>query len=262
MLVDNLGLTLYLFLFFLGLALGSFLNSWIWRRWENIRVTSGRSMCVHCHRQLNWWENIPFFSYVFLKGKCLTCKKAIPWFYSMVELFTAFAFVFIAWYRINFGVFTPLLFFRDIFFLTFLIIIFVFDALHRVIITRIVWLATIIGFLLNYFLFHFSLASMGLAALIAGGFFLLQYVISKGRWIGGGDIRLGIMMGVWIGWPGVLFALFVAYIFGGLVATYLLITKKKQKNSEIAFGTFLSIGTLFAIYYGEEVINWYLHLIK
>jgi len=259
--VNTLGYSLYFIIFLMGLSLGSFLNSWIWRHWENIRIVSGRSICIHCRRQLSWYENIPVISYIFLGGKCRTCGKKIPWFYTALEIFMACAFVFIAWYRLNFGHFTPLLFSRDIFFITILTVIFVFDALHKVILPYIVWPGAVVGFLFNFFIFHFSLTSMLLGALAAGGFFLAQYLISKGRWIGGGDVRLGVMMGVWVGWPAVLVALFIAYVFGGSVAAVLLIAGRKKFNSQVPFGTFLAFGTVIAIYFGDEIVQWYLSLI-
>ncbi|MBU1613319.1 prepilin peptidase [Patescibacteria group bacterium] len=238
------------------------MNSWTWRHWENIRITSGRSICIHCHRQLAWYENIPLFSYVFLGGKCRTCGKKIPWFYTLVEIFMAVAFVFIAWYRLNIGHFTPLLFTRDIFFITILMIIFVFDGLHKVILPHIVWLGAIVGLALNLLFFHFSFSSIFFGALAAGGFFLLQFLVSKGRWIGGGDVRMGVMMGVWVGWPAVLVALLAAYVLGGVVGAALLIAGKKKIQSQIPFGTFLSVGTVIAIYYGDEIVRWYISFIK
>jgi prepilin signal peptidase PulO-like enzyme (type II secretory pathway) len=108
----------------------------------------------------------------------------------------------------------------------------------------------------------FSIYSLALGALIGSGFFLVQYVLSRGRWIGGGDVRLGVMMGALLGWPNILVALFVSYILGAIVAIPLLIMKKKGMKSEIPFGTFLSVGTLAALLWGNQVINWYWNLIK
>lgn len=171
------------------------------------------------------------------------------------------AFVFMAWYRLNVGVFTPGLFLRDIFFVTFLTVIFIFDSLHKVVISEIVWIGTGIGLFFNYFIFNQSLSTLALGATVAGGFFLLQYLISKGRWIGGGDVRLGVMIGTWVGWPAILVGLFVAYVSGGIVAAVLLISGKKHMHAKLPFGTFLAVGTVVAIYFGDELMNWYLNLI-
>ncbi|MDO8499379.1 MAG: prepilin peptidase [bacterium] len=252
----------YLFIFLMGLTLGSFLNSWIWRRWENVRIVAGRSICIHCRRQLYWFENIPLLSFMWLGGRCRTCRRSISWHYPALELFMAVALVVIAWYRVNYGLFTPWLFFRDVFYITFLTVIFTFDALHQVILPGVVWIGAVIGLLLNVLVFHYSLIALGLAALTAGGFFGLQYLVSRGRWIGGGDVRLGVMMGFWVGWPSILIALFIAYILGASIGVILLITKKKQWNSALPFGTFLCVGTLFGTYFDSNFIAWFLNFYK
>ncbi|OGH84040.1 MAG: hypothetical protein A2261_01170 [Candidatus Magasanikbacteria bacterium RIFOXYA2_FULL_44_8] len=254
----------YLVIFVLGLILGSFLNSWMWRTRENFKIfVSSRSMCVHCHRQLFWWENVPVLSYIYLRGKCLKCKRPIPTRYPLVELCTAVLLVFIAWYHVRFlPQFELWRWLRDVFYITFLIVIFVYDALYQEILSRIVWPGVIIGFCINYFALGYSAGGMLLAAAVAGGFFLLQYIFSHGTWIGGGDVRLGVMMGVWLGWPAILWALFAAYIIGAIVSVFLLITKKAGPNTAVPFGTFLAIGTLCAIYQGQAVVGWYLGLLK
>jgi len=254
----------YFLLFILGLILGSFLNSWVWRTRENIKVfTTGRSVCFHCHRQLRWYENIPLFSFIFLKRKCSACGRLIPWRYPLVEIGTAFLLTLVGWYHANFlPVFNFWWWLRDVFFLTVLIVIFVYDWLYQEVLVNLVWLAVIIGFLFNYYYHGFSVDSMVIGAFAAGGFFGLQYLISRGRWIGGGDVRLGFMMGVWLGWPSVIWALFVAYVLGAVAAVYLLVAKKAKRDTKLAFGTFLAIGTLCAIYHGEEMVNWYMNLIR
>jgi prepilin signal peptidase PulO-like enzyme (type II secretory pathway) len=116
--------------------------------------------------------------------------------------------------------------------------------------------------LINIFFLNFSISSLLLAAAIGGGFFLLQFLISNGRWIGGGDVRMGVMMGAWLGYPNIFVALFVAYILGALVGIILLLFKKASIKTEIPFGTFLALGTFFTIYYGDNLLNWYLTLLK
>lgn len=264
MTASYLGWPFYLFIFLITLSLGSFLNSWMWRAWENIKVTTGRSICIYCRRQLNWYENIPLFSFIFLGGNCRTCHKKISWQYPLVEFATAAALTFIAWHRVENDVFFSdnLLYPRDVFFIAFLIIIFVFDALHKVILSRIVWTGAIIGFLFNYFALNISPLSMFYGALAAGGFFWVQYLVSKGKWIGGGDVRLGVMMGIWLGWPSVLIALFLSYIIGATYAIFALLFKKSSWKSQVPFGTFLAMGTVVAIYYGEDIVRWYLNFLK
>ncbi|MFA5061938.1 MAG: prepilin peptidase [Patescibacteria group bacterium] len=251
----------YLFIFLLGLALGSFLNSWIWRTRENMKIGNSRSICPACRRQLAWYENIPVLSYLFLFGHCRTCKKPIPWHFTLVELGTALIFVFVAWYHINYDV-TEFRFARDIVFVSFLIAIFVYDALYEIILSGVIYLAAVMGFIFNYFYLHYSLQSMLIGVAIAGGFFLLQYIVSKGSWIGGGDVRMGVLLGIWLGWPYVLVALGAAYIVGTVISLGQIVFKKKSFSSSTPFGTYLALGTFVAIFWGSTVVNWYLSLLK
>ncbi len=251
----------YFAIFFLGLILGSYLNSWVWRMHENIRVMGGRSMCPNCRRQLAWYENIPVFSYLFLNGKCRTCKNPIPRHFIFVELGTALIFVLVAWVNINNPLFTPAHFFRDIFFAVLLIVIFVYDWLYQEILPSIIWVGVLVGLIFNFYL-HVNLVAMLIGALVAGGFFLLQFVVSKGRWIGGGDVRLGVLMGVWLGWPAVLAAMILAYVVGAIGGLFLIATGKKQLSSAIPFGTYLSLGTFVTLLWGSEVVGWYMNFLR
>lgn len=106
-----------------------------------------------------------------------------------------------------------------------------------------------------------SIPSMLVGALVGMGFFLAQYVVSKGRWIGGGDIRLGLFMGIILGWPLILVALFLAYVGGAIFVIPFLIMGKKQFASKIPFGTYLSVATVVAMFWGEKLVDWYIGLI-
>lgn len=255
------GRFLYIIIFFLGLALGSYLNSWIWRTRENIRVVNGRSMCPHCRRQLAGYENIPVLSYLFLWGKCRTCQNPIPKHFIFVELGTALIFVLVAWINLHSQAFSPAHFFRDIVFSVLLIIIFVYDWLYQEILSEVVWFGAMAGLFFNLYL-HYSLLSMAIGLLAAGGFFFLQFAASKGRWIGGGDVRLGSMMGIWLGWPAVLAALVIAYVVGAVGSLWLIAYRKKQLASATPFGTYLALGTFVAMLWGNQVVEWYMRLLR
>lgn len=120
--------------------------------------------------------------------------------------------------------------------------------------------AIIISALLNSLL-GYSMINLLLAAFIISGFFLVQFLISRGKWIGGGDIRLGFLMGVILGWPHGIVALFIAYFLGSIIGILLIIWGKKKFSSKIPFGTFLTAGTFIALLYGQEIIQWYLKII-
>lgn len=256
------GWVFYLFIFLLGLALGSFLNSWIWRTRENIMIVKGRSMCPQCRRQLTWYENIPVLSYLVLRGRCRTCKNYIPWHFTFVELSTALLFLLVAWLHVNFLGFNSLHFFRDITFVVLLIIIFMFDALYGIILSEVVWFGALTGFIANYFYLHYSLKSLFIGMIIGGGFFLLQFIVSKGKWIGGGDVRMGVMMGAWLGWPGILVALGLSYLFGSVISLSLIGLKKRKISSSTPFGTYLAIGTFITMFWGGVIVSWYMNLLQ
>ncbi|MSU75777.1 MAG: prepilin peptidase [Candidatus Magasanikbacteria bacterium] len=272
----------YVFLFFLGTCLGSYLNSWMWRTYKQIDKGSdllsptahtplprsqrgiqlpSRSVCVHCHRQLEWFENIPLVSFLILRGKCRTCKKIIPMDYFVVELVVGLGFLFLGWYHFNSNQIVPALLFRDFFFFSLFTVIFAYDLKYYLIISNLVWVGSIVAFVVSYFFLGFSTYSLLLGILIASGFFLLQYLVSRGKWIGGGDVRLGVVMGALLGFPNILVALFLAYVGGGLISLPLVIFKKKGMQSQIPFGTFLSVATLVAMLWGRQVADWYVGLI-
>lgn len=250
----------YIMVFIFGLTIGSFINCLIWRYSNNVKITTGRSRCVHCGRQLRWFENIPLFSYLFLLGKCKTCKKPIPRHYLLVEFFCGVVFVLFFWTTIDILGDGWLHLWRILFMLSILVIIFATDVLYQIIWPEIVWLGAILGFIFN-FLIGKDILQMTIGFAVGGGFFLLQYLVSGGKWIGGGDVRLGAMMGVWLGWPVVLIAIFLAYITGAIFGLSLLALKKKTLSAQMAFGPFLALATLFCLQHGEQVINWYRALI-
>lgn len=250
-----------IFIAFLGLILGSYLNSWMWRVHEGKWQWGGRSMCIHCSRQLAWWENVPLVSFVILKGKCRTCKGVIPPRYFGVELATPILFIVVAAWELHFPTINPWQFFRDIFFTALLVVIFMYDLTYYEILPGLMLLGALVALAINIFTLHLMSLSLVLGMVVAAGFFLLQYLISKGTWIGQGDIYLGILMGALVGWPNIIVALFIAYVGGALISVPLLAFKKKTMNSPIPFGTFLAAGTLVALLFGDAIVRWYLGLL-
>ena len=101
---------------------------------------------------------------------------------------------------------------------------------------------------------------MLLGALVIGGFFLIQWLLSKGKWIGDGDIRMGVLMGLMLGLENGLVALFIAYILGAAIGVILLVSKKARMKTQIPFGTFLALATFVSLLFGEQILNWYLSL--
>jgi prepilin signal peptidase PulO-like enzyme (type II secretory pathway) len=250
---------LYVFLFYfcIGAILGSFLYAWVLRKGNKKSIASGRSICVACNYQLSWYDNIPIVSIIMLKGKCRKCSKKIGKNYLLAELGLGLLF---GWVAINFtGLFSfGLLLYLLI--VCFLFFIFFYDIEFMEIHDETTIYPAIILFMISLIFSLHTWQSMLIGILVGAGFFWLQYVISKGKWIGGGDIRLGIFMGVILGWPHVLIALLLAYFSGAIIGVILIILKKKTLASETPFGTYLALATFITMIYGEQIVQWYLGL--
>jgi len=232
--------------FILGISFGSFLNSVIYRLENKESIIKGRSHCPYCGKTLSWFELIPLVSFLLQKGRCRHCQKRISWQYPLVELATGILFAFITT-----NVFV-------LFVVSCLVVIFVYDLKHYIIPDKIIYPAIIVAILYNlYSLFYYNF----LAAIIAGAFFLFIILISRGKWMGVGDFKLAIFMGLVLGWPNILVALFLAFLVGASVSVVLIILKRKTLKSEIPFGPFLAGATIATIFWGDILINWYLNLL-
>ncbi|MFA5124513.1 MAG: prepilin peptidase [Patescibacteria group bacterium] len=244
-----------LFIFIIGLVIGSFLNVVVWRLHSGEPIVFGRSKCPHCQAGLQPKDLVPLLSFILLRGRCRYCRQPISWQYPIVEL--AGGLLFVLAYILHPQL---LVFLRDIILVSILIIVFVYDLRWQLIPDQVTIPAIILLFIFSLLLGS-NLWLLIFAVLVGFGFFGLQYLVSSGRWIGGGDLRLGALMGAVLGWPLLIVALLVAYIVGAIVSVVLLISGKAKAKTPVAFGTFLALGTLVALFWGERIINWYLGLL-
>jgi prepilin signal peptidase PulO-like enzyme (type II secretory pathway) len=201
---------------------------------------------------------MPLISWLILRGRCRYCEKVISWQYPALELICALLFLLAplsqGWLATGTYLVAVIL----------LVAASVYDArwmelpdyfswmLAGLAVIHVIALALSGGWLL------LTINSL-VGAAVGAGFFGLQYVASRGRWIGSGDIILGSSLGLLLGWPGILLALVVAYVTGGLAAVPLLIAKKRGWGSALAFGPFLAFGGLVALRFGTrlmEVLGW------
>jgi len=265
------GLLIGAFVFVLGLCIGSFLNCAIYRVEQEKSFLKGRSFCPNCKHELNWKDLFPVFSYLFLAGKCRYCKAKISWLYPAVEISTALIFLLIFFSSplyFNFqsfenwgiGTIWQFLSLGFWFYITsVLIFIFVYDLKHYLIPDKVLLPAIIVAIVYRL-VFNFSLLQNYLIAILIGaGFFLAIFLVSQGRWMGFGDVKLAVLLGLITGFPNILVALFLAFFFGAVVGVALMIQHKKKINSEIPFGPFLIIGTFVAIFWGEILMDFYLN---
>jgi len=150
---------------------------------------------------------------------------------------------------------------RDWFLISVMIIIFIYDLRWYLILDIITLPAAAILLAMNLML-GYSWQSLLFSAIIGSSFFLIQFVVSKGKWIGGGDIRLGLLMGLALGWPDALAAIFLAYFIGSIAGLGLIAFKRKKWGSEIPLGVFLSLGAVITLFWGDIILNWYLNIFK
>jgi len=263
----------YLIIFIFGLVIGSFLNAVIYRLWEKKSFLKGRSFCPHCKHTLSWKDLIPLLSFLFLRGKCRYCGKKISLQYPLVEILTGILFVLIFWawdlgfdWSLVIGIWDFFTLFYLLIIGCFLIIIFVYDLKHFIIPDKIIFPAIfiVLGFRIWDLIGHWSLGFEDLkpffAAFGASLFFLAIVLISQGKGMGLGDVKLAFFMGLFLGFPKVLVALFLAFLIGAIIGVGLILAKRKTMKSEVPFGPFLVIGTFIALFWAENLINWYLNL--
>jgi len=267
----------YLFIFLFGLAVGSFLNCIIYRLEKNESFLKGRSYCPHCKHILAWQDLIPILSFLILRGKCRYCGKRISLQYPLVELATGILFFSIFYSTFQHSNIPTLQQFIQFFYLSivscFLIIIFVYDLKHYLIPDNVIYPAIAIAFIyqiISNFQFPISITNFQfqitnfyfsiLSALGAAAFFLLIFLVSRGKWIGFGDVKLGFLMGLFLGFPKILVALFFAYLIGAIIGIGLVLAKKKTLKSEVPFGPFLVTGTFISLFWGNILIGWYISL--
>ncbi len=150
----------------------------------------------------------------------------------------------------------------------FLIIIFVYDLKHFIIPDKVLYPA--IGVSLLYRLvepfilttnYQLPTTNYLLSALGASCFFLLIYLVSKGKWLGFGDVKLGVLLGLLLGWPNILVALFLSFTIGGIIGIGLVIFSHKKLKSQVPFAPFLIAGALTALFWGKQIIFWYFSLV-
>jgi len=259
---------LYIFIFLFGLIIGSFLNCLIWRL-HTRESLFGRSYCPVCRRKISWYDNIPLLSFIILGGKCRHCQAKISWQYPLVELIIAVLFL-LSWQieLNNFGGGLVILIndskfllsiLRDWLVVSVMAIIFIYDLRWYLILDIITLPAALVILILNLFI-DFDWLNLLFSAIIGGSFFLFQFIISRGKWIGGGDIRLGLLIGVSLGWPNVILAIILAYFIGSLVGLSLIFLKKKRWGSKLPLGVFLSTASIIALFWGGKIIAWYFNL--
>ncbi len=240
-----------------GLMVGSFLNVCIYRLPRGESVVKPRSRCPHCGHQLTVRENIPVLSYLFLHGKCSSCKASISPRYVLVEILTATVFLIAYW---QFGPTLDFLFFTG--FLCLVIVITFIDLDHQIIPNQLLLVGIIPGL---YPLFRdgwgaYKLYLVGALGLGSGFYAIavLGQLAFRKESMGMGDVKYAALIGLILGWQSGIVATALAFVSASILFLVLMPFKKIAFGQRIPFGPFLSLGTFFALMWGSDIIHWYL----
>ena len=229
---------LILILTLLGLCFGSFLSALVDRDGTNKSIWRGRSACVFCRKKIWLRDLLPVFNFFLLRGCCRFCKKPIGWKEPTIEIVSGL--IFLAVGLVHHGIF-GLELVRDLIFSIFFILFFLIDWRLGLLPYRFTLIGTIVALMFNLGTQNFVQLQIIFGMIVCGGFFYLQHLVSRGRWVGGGDAGMGLYIGAVLGLTYGLWALGLAYIIGAFFALFLLATKKATMKSQIPFGPFLAI---------------------
>ncbi len=256
-------------LFLIGAVLGSFLHVVIERTLRSENWTSGFSRCDHCQKNIAWFDKIPLLSFVILRGKCRHCHQNIVLSHWFMELLFGALFV---WWGVAVVFFlhlsqAPFSYIQPIFWLLVglvLLAIVVIDYSHYIIPDELVLALTLLAFTYRIGLVAFNimqktdLLTMTLAAFGASLGLLVLFLLTRGKGMGLGDVKLVFPLTLLVGWPAVVVLFFTAFIMGAIVGLVLVGTGQKKLKQAIPFGPFLVAGAFVSLVWGDLIMTWYL----
>jgi leader peptidase (prepilin peptidase)/N-methyltransferase len=244
------------FVFIFGLVIGSFLNVCIYRIPRGESIAYPPSHCTDCDADIKAYDLIPVISYIFLGGKCRHCGSKISIKYPLTELFTGIVFVLI--YN-QYGMSMDTL--KFLILAVFLIVIGFIDFYTTDVYAVTIYPCLAIGViftLINKFYLHNDINSYFIGLIVGLGVIGLIALITGA--MGGGDVEIAALCGIYLGWSNMLVMIFFAFIVGAIISLILIALKKKTKKDPIAFGPFLAIGAMIAILFGNQIIKFYLNI--
>lgn len=248
--------------FILGSAVGSFLNVVIDRTMRGESIVFGRSYCEHCRATLGTMDLIPIVSFAGLRARCRYCKHKLSLQYPLVETITGILFVLTFYFLTTGGSTSFLLLAYQLVIISVLIVVAVVDYKFSLIPTAFVFAAALLALFKNYFyLSSADFISSVLVAFALAFSFLGIVVATRGRGMGSGDIPLVFLLGLFLGWPYSLLAIFLAFLLGATVSIVLLFFRKKTFGQTVPFAPFLILGSIIVLYWGNQIMNWYLSIL-
>ncbi len=252
LLVSNILFSVFNFL--LGTIIGSFLNVLIYRIPRNESILNPPSHCPVCRHRLKWYDMIPVFSYIFLRGKCRYCGAKISFRYPLIEALTGFAFVGIG---LRYG--WSLQFFEYITFSALLITVAFTDIFDGVVPDLVVVPGAVAGLIFSLFRGKTVFLSSLFGMLFLLGFFLLVIFLTRGG-MGEGDATLGAMIGTFLGFKFSVVMLVIAFIIGAIAGISLIVFSHKKGEDQMPFGPYLALAAYITVIYGYKIMLLYFKL--
>lgn len=238
-------------IFILALILGSFLNVVIYRLPRGESILYPPSHCPKCKMKLKWYELIPLLSYFLNWGRCRYCQERITLQYPLIEIFNGVLWVIL---YIKYG-FTYK-FFCFCLLTSLLLAMSVIDLKHTIIPDELNIFAFVLGLAYITYLDNITIGRSAFGLLIGGGLFFLIALVTGGA-MGGGDIKLIAVLGLWFGWPQILLIILLSFIIGAIVSVFLLLSKIKGFKDIIPFGPFMAIAAYLNLILGENIYIFY-----
>ena len=251
----------YLITIVFGLIIGSFLNVCIYRLPRSLSLIHPPSMCPSCQTKIPFYDNVPVASYLWLRGRCRHCGAAFSLRYPLVELVSGlFAVAVFARYGFSW----ESLFLYSL--VGALLVITFIDIDHQIIPDVITYPGIGVGFVTSLLVGHITYKESLIGILLGGGILLLvawgYYLLTKREGMGGGDIKLLAMIGAFLGWKGVIFTIFTGSAIGTAAGVVLALRTGGGRKLAIPFGPFLSVGALLYLFFGPQLIGWYIALMR
>lgn len=248
----------------LGLMVGSAINALVWRLHEKRSWVRGRSECPECHHHLAARDLVPVLSWLSLRGRCRYCHKPIQD-HPIVELVTAAAFGLSAYILLPVGTGGLV---RIVFWLaalTLLLLLAVYDAKWMLLPDKVVLPLMALAFVYSSTMAVVMgstriLVGPILAGVLASGAFMALVIFSRGRAMGGGDVKLALAMGLLLGLKGTALAMLVAFNTAAVVGIALILIRRRGRRDQIPFGPFLVAGTIVAFLFGNNIAQWYIRV--
>jgi leader peptidase (prepilin peptidase)/N-methyltransferase len=241
-----------IFNFILGTIVGSFLNVLIYRLPKKIEVVFSRSFCPECGHKLGFFDLIPIFSYIFLRGRCRYCKAKISFLYPFIELLTGIFFV-ISFIYYGFSIY----YLKFIIFSSVVTVISIIDLKTMEIENGPLYFGLLAG--IFFFIIEKNYLNTLYGVIIAPLIFFLIIILSKGG-MGGGDFSLSFLFGLYLGFPKIIPWFFLSFLIGFFPAIYMLLTKKATRKTPLPFGPFMAISGIITFLFGNQIIRFYYNL--